>query len=95
MVQQNIFELGAIIDDWSGVILRVYDRERTICDCFKRRSQMDRETFAKAVTAYAADGRKNLVNLSHYAKELRVYTKVTELMEVLLNGWHYNQYTPG
>jgi hypothetical protein len=28
-----------------------------------------------------------LANLSKYAKQLRVYKKVTELMEVLLNGW--------
>ena len=86
MVQQSIFELGAVVDDWAGVPLRVYDRERTICDCFKRRSQMDSEMFAKAVTAYAGDEKKNLGNLSRYAKKLRVYTKVTELMEVLLNG---------
>ena len=86
MVQQNILELGATVDDFSGVPLRIYDRERTICDCFKRRSQMDSEMFAKAVTAYAGDEKKNLGNLSQYAKKLRVYTKVTELMEVLLNG---------
>ena len=30
--------------------------------------------------------KKNLQNLSGYAKKLRVYKKVTEIMEVLLNG---------
>lgn len=39
-----------------------------------------------AVTAYAADDRKNLGNLSIYAKELKVYKRLMELMEVLLNG---------
>lgn len=86
MVQENIFNLGVTEGDWSGVTLNVYDRERAICDCFKRRSQMDSEMFAKAVNAYAADDRKNLAKLSAYAKKLRVYRKVTELMEVLLNG---------
>jgi len=61
-------------------------RERTICDCFKNRAQMDSEIFAKAVNAYAADNKKNLSNLSRYAKKIRVYKKVTDLMEVLLNG---------
>jgi hypothetical protein len=42
--------------------------------------------FSKALSAYANDPNKNLVNLSTYAKKLRVYKKVTELMEVLLNG---------
>jgi len=86
MVQDSIFELGSTESEWSGVILKVYDRERAICDCFKRRSQMDSEVFAKAVNAYAADDKKNLANLSAYAKKLRVYKQVTTLMEVLLNG---------
>ena len=58
-VQQDIYELGKIYDTFNGVMLAVYDRERT---------------------------GKNLQNLSIYAKSLHVYKKVTELMEVLLNG---------
>ena len=85
-VQSEIYELGRITDDFDGVILPVYDRERTICDCFKYRSRLDNEIFNKALNAYANDPKKNLHNLSVYAKKLRVYKKVTELMEVLLNG---------
>lgn len=85
-VQPEIYELGKVTDDFEGVILPVYDRERTICDCFKYRSRLDNEIFNKALNAYANDTQKNLQNLSIYAKKLRVYKKVTELMEVLLNG---------
>lgn len=85
-VQSEIYELGRITDDFDGVMLPVYDRERTICDCFKYRSRLDNEIFNKALNAYANDPKKNLQNLSAYAKKLRVYKKVTELMEVLLNG---------
>jgi len=85
-IQKHLLSLGLSTGDWNGVKLSVYDRERTICDCFKRRSQMDSEMFAKAVNAYAADEKKNLSALSQYAKKLRVHTKVAELMEVLLNG---------
>lgn len=85
-VQPEIYELGKITDDFDGVILSVYDRERTICDCFKYRSRLDNEIFNKALNAYANDTQKNLQNLSIFAKKLRVYKKVTELMEVLLNG---------
>ena len=85
-VQSEIYELGRITDDFDGVMLPVYDRERTICDCFKYRSRLDNEIFNKALNAYANDTQKNLQNLSAYAKKLRVYKKVTELMEVLLNG---------
>ncbi|MCC8099605.1 MAG: type IV toxin-antitoxin system AbiEi family antitoxin domain-containing protein [Clostridiales bacterium] len=85
-VQAEIYELGKTTDDFNGVTLSVYDRERTICDCFKCRSRLDNELFSKALNAYADDTKKNLQNLSIYAKRLRVHKKVTELMEVLLNG---------
>lgn len=85
-IQKNIFDVGKTKDDFNGVTLPVYDRERTICDCFKYRSKLDNEVFNKALNAYANDSKKNLSNLSAYAKKMRVYKKVTELMEVLLNG---------
>ena len=85
-VQPEIYELGRVTDDFYGVKLSVYDRERTICDCFKYRSRLDREIFSKALNAYAKDEKKNLQNLSIYAKKLRVYKKVNELMSVLLDG---------
>lgn len=85
-VQSELYELGKTTGNFDGVVLSVYDRERTICDCFKYRSRLDNEMFNKALNAYANDKKKNLKNLSIYAKNLRVYKKVTELMEVLLNG---------
>ena len=84
-VQSNLYELGKVTDDFNGVVLSVYDRERTICDCFKYRSRLDNEIFNKAVKAYVKDTNKNLQNLSVYAKRLRVHKKVAEAMELLLN----------
>ena len=85
-VQPALFEIGKTNRDFNGVQLAVYDRERTICDCFKYRTKLDNEMFNKALNAYAADKRKNLSNLSSYAKEMRVYKKLMDVMEVLLNG---------
>lgn len=85
-IQPQTYELGKTTDDFNGYTLNIYDRERTICDCFKYRNQLDSEIFNKAINAYISDDKKNLANLSKYAKQLKVYKKVTELMEVLLNG---------
>lgn len=85
-VQESVYELGKTMSEFDGTILPMYDKERTICDCFKYKNKMDNELFAKAINAYATDKNKNLTNLSAYAKKLRVYKKVTEMMEVLLNG---------
>lgn len=85
-IQNKLHKLGKTFSDFDGVTLPVYDRERTICDCFKYRTKLDNEIFNKAVNAYIADDNKNLLNLSKYAKEMKVYKKVIDLMEVLLNG---------
>lgn len=85
-VQDDKLEIGKTEGFFNGIELPVYDRERTICDCFKYKSKMDNEMFNKAINFYVADEKKNLGNLSKYAKEMKVYKKVAELMEVMLNG---------
>lgn len=85
-IQKDFLQIGKSIDNFNGVELAVYDRERTICDCFKYRTKLDSETFNKAVNAYAADENKNLANLSKYAREMKLYARVMNVMEVLLNG---------
>lgn len=83
-VKDDIYDIGKTETIKQGVSYAIYDRERTICDVFKYRSKIDTELFGKAVNAYANDEQKNLRRLSEYAKKLRVYKKVTEVMEVLL-----------
>ena len=85
-IQKEFLYIGKSTSNFNGVILSVSDRARTICDCFKYRSKLDNEIFNKAVNVYVADKNKNLSNLSKYAKEMRLYTKVMNVMEVLLNG---------
>ncbi len=85
-VKDDIYGLGKTIVNEGEVTFSIYDRERTICDMFKYRGKLDNEIFSKAVNAYASDAQKNLKNLSSYAKKLRVYNRVMDLMEVLLNG---------
>lgn len=85
-IQREFLNLGKTMENFSGISLPVYDRERTLCDCFKYRTKLDNELFNKAVNSYAADEKKNLANLSKYAKTMRLYTKVMNIMEVLLNG---------
>ena len=74
-VQNPMYHLGETTGTFNGVMLPVYDRERTVCDCFKYRTKLDNEIFNKAVNAYVADEKKNLANLSKYAKEMGVPIK--------------------
>lgn len=85
-IPKEHYGTGRTTGIFDGVKLPLYDRERTICDCFRYRTRLDNEIFNKAVNAYIADDRKNLPRLSRYAKEFGLFQKVTSLMEVLLNA---------
>ena len=64
-------ELGKTVIEIEGVLIPIFDRERTIVDAFRL---LSRETAIKALKAAIAKGRKNrldLVKLEAYAKKLR------------------------
>lgn len=65
-------KLGATHARYQGHRIRVFDRERTICDCISRRNRMDREVFVKAVRAYCEDPKRNIARLSDYAGKLGI-----------------------
>lgn len=85
-MSQKYREIGKTTTNCNGIELAIYDKERTICDCFRYRAKMDNEMFNKAIHLYANDEKKNLRNLLQYAKQFSIFQKVTELMEVMLNG---------
>lgn len=64
--------------------VRIYDKDRLICDCLRYRNKMDKEIFNKAIQNYIADPGKNIPNLLAYASALRVKTPVKELIGVWL-----------
>lgn len=82
--EPDTLSLGMSKESINGIDINIYDRDRTICDCLRSINKMDKETFNKAVQAYIFDPRKNINNLTAYAKRLRVYKKVQDLIGVWL-----------
>lgn len=76
--------LGEATGEIDFTKVRIYDRDRTICDVLKNMSKMDKEIFNKAIRGYVNDPRKNIPNLMRYAKKLRVQKKAKELIGVWL-----------
>lgn len=83
-VEPALLSLG----ETNGIIeftnVRIYDRDRTICDVLRNMSKMDKEIFNKAIQNYVKDPQKNIPNLMEYAKALRVQKKVNDLIGVWL-----------
>ena len=85
-ISEDLFLLGKTEQIINDVKMAMYDRDRTICDCFKYQSKIDSEMFNKAIIAYSKDVKKNIGNLIAYAKKMRVYRKMSEIMGVLINA---------
>lgn len=83
-VDKKYLDIGVVQNEINKTMLKIYDRERVICDCFKYKNKMDSEMFNKAINAYVQDDNRNLGNLSIYAKKMRVYKKVSEVIGVLV-----------
>lgn len=71
----------AVYDDY---ILKIFDRDRLICECIKHENKMDREIYNKAIQAYINDSNKNITNLLDYAKRRNIHKKVRERIGVWL-----------
>jgi predicted transcriptional regulator of viral defense system len=67
-----------------GNTLVVYDKERTLCDIIKARNATDIQIINQAFKEYAVSKYRNIPKLLDYAGKLRVKTKITEILEVLL-----------
>lgn len=84
-VKSSILNLGKIeMTSPFGMKIKVYDKERTICDIVKNRNNMDMEIFSKAIKTYMKSSDKKLNKLMKYAKELKIENKIREYMELIL-----------
>lgn len=95
----HLKESGAIIhtvrDEWlslglmeaetfAGNKIRIYDKERCICDIVKRKNRMDIQIFQTAITSYFSDKDKDIHKLMDYAKTMQLEERVRQYTEVLL-----------
>ncbi len=83
-VEPSLLSLGETGGKIDFEKIRIYDRDRTICDVLRNMNKMDKEIFNKAIRNYVKDPKKNISNLMKYAKVLRVQKRVKDLIGVWL-----------
>ena len=69
-------DVGLMEGDINGVSVRVYNKERTICDVLRYSNKLDQEIINKAIQAYVKDPEKNIALLINYGNILRVSKKI-------------------
>ena len=84
-IKKELHEVGLFVARTSfGHNVPVYDKERTICDVLRSRSQIEIQTFQDALKAYVRRKDKDLRTLMHYAKLFRVENILRQYLGVLL-----------
>lgn len=83
-VEPALLELGLTTGEMDGHTVRIYDKDRVICDCLRYRNKMDKEIFNKAIQNYINDPEKSIPRLLEYAELLRVKKIAKDLIGVWL-----------
>ena len=79
-----IYELGITnIQSPYGHVIKVYDRERTLCDCLKKMAKLDKDLVLMAVRQYMGTQGNDYAKLLRYADLLKIRDLVRQYVEVL------------
>ena len=67
-----------------GITVKIYDRERVICDCLRRINTMDGEMLNTIIQRYVGDKDKDSARLMKYAARLGVEKKARRMIGIWL-----------
>ncbi len=67
-----------------GHMVHVYNQERTLCDVFRGRSQVEMQDRQTAIREYAMQRKKDVPLLMEYAKLFKIEKTIRQYLEVLL-----------
>ena len=75
---------GVTTVPFGGVEMKIFDKERLVCECLKYEDKMERGLFKEGLFSYIRDGEKDVARLMKYAKERKVIKKVQSMIGVWL-----------
>jgi predicted transcriptional regulator of viral defense system len=78
------YQLGIESHTLDGMAIKVYSREKTLIDCFKRRNEIGLDVVLEAVRAYRSQGNTDVEKLMSLAHELRVARIAQPYLEAIL-----------
>ncbi|MCR5396267.1 MAG: type IV toxin-antitoxin system AbiEi family antitoxin domain-containing protein [Lachnospiraceae bacterium] len=82
--EPDVLERGVTEVEVAGKKMKIYTKERLICDILKYQEKMEPRYFKEAVLSYIQDEEKNVADLMKFAKERKVLKKVQMMIGVWL-----------
>lgn len=84
-VSMDLYKIGICeIASSSGNLVKVYDKERCICDLIMRRNKYEVQVFQTAIKEYMSSKDKQLSRLMIYADRMGIRDEVMKYVEVLV-----------
>lgn len=83
-LEPKFIEIGVENIQIENVSVRIYDRDRTICDLLRYEKKLEKEIFNNALKRYLKDPKKNVRKLFEYAEVLNIKNKTQTYIGVWL-----------
>jgi predicted transcriptional regulator of viral defense system len=84
-IKSGLFDLGLdSANTPAGHIVRIYNRERTVCDLIRSRNGIEIQEIQTAIKSYVQSKGRNIPLLMRYAKELSIEKTLRQYTDVLL-----------
>lgn len=83
-IEPKLLEIGLDVIQVEEVEIKIFNRDRTICDVLRYENKLEREVFTNAIKRYIKDPKKNVRNLFEYAEKFNIKNKVQTYIGVWL-----------
>jgi len=78
------YTLGVEKVNKNGNWIEVYNAEKTVCDFLRFRNKLGWEAAKEVLKTYIGSEEREISKLVDYSRELRIYSKVNQYLEILL-----------
>lgn len=82
--RNDLLEIGKVEIDEQGIKILITDIERSVCDAVKYRNKIGIDVMTEIIDNYLRHTDRNLSRLTEYAKKLRVYSTLHQILQIKL-----------
>ncbi|GBF12583.1 type IV toxin-antitoxin system AbiEi family antitoxin domain-containing protein [Tepidibacillus sp. HK-1] len=75
-LEPKFLDVGLDTIQIEGVTVKIFTRDRTICDVLRYENKLEKEVFNNAIQRYVKDQKKNITKLFEYAELFNIKNKV-------------------
>jgi len=83
-IEPKFLKIGVTYSLVDHVEIKLYDRDRTMCDVLRYEKKLEKEVFSHSIQRYVKDHKKNIRRLFEYAQLFNIKRKVQSYIGVWL-----------